>query len=137
MTTTQTQTLEQRAKTLGADLVLEGGGVKGIGLVGAVMELSTAGYAFPRVGGTSAGAIVAALVAAYQTKGVPLATLVDDLRELDYTKFMDKDFAERHFGVVGMAEALIAHQGFYSTNYLYQWLHSKLDTHRCPHVRRS
>lgn len=127
MTATQAQTLEQRAKTVGADLVLEGGGVKGIGLVGAVMELSDAGYVFPRVGGTSAGAIVAALVAAYQTKGVPLDTLVDDMRELDYTKFMDKDFAEKRFGVVGMVEALIAHQGFYSTNYLCQWLHSKLD----------
>ena len=46
------------------DLVLEGGGVKGIGLVGAVLTLSGSGYVFPRVAGTSAGAIVAALVAA-------------------------------------------------------------------------
>ena len=37
------------------DLVLEGGGVKGIGLVGAVLTLSDAGYRFPRVAGTSAG----------------------------------------------------------------------------------
>jgi NTE family protein len=49
-----------------ADLVLDGGGVKGIGLLGAVLVLVEAGYSFPRVAGTSAGAIVASLVAAYQ-----------------------------------------------------------------------
>ena len=53
-----------------ADLVLEGGGVKGIGLLGAVLALADAGYTFPRVAGTSAGAIVTALVAAYQTAGL-------------------------------------------------------------------
>ena len=39
-----------------ADLVLEGGGVKGIGLAGAVLALDQAGYRFQRVAGTSAGA---------------------------------------------------------------------------------
>jgi NTE family protein len=38
-----------------ADLVLEGGGVKGLGLVGAVGRLLRQGYSFPRVAGTSAG----------------------------------------------------------------------------------
>ena len=37
------------------DLVCEGGGVRGIGLVGAVDALGAAGYGFPRVAGTSAG----------------------------------------------------------------------------------
>ena len=113
--------------TRGADLVLEGGGVKGIGLAGAVITLAEAGYVFPRIGGTSAGAIVAALVAAYETRGVPLTKLEDDMRELDYSKFMDKSLLERHFGVIGLAEALISKQGLYSTGYLDQWLHSKLD----------
>ena len=45
-----------------ADLVLEGGGVKGIGLVGALSVLEQSGYTFERVAGTSAGAIVASLV---------------------------------------------------------------------------
>ena len=49
---------------LRADLVLEGGGVKGIGLVGAIAVLEERGYLFNRVAGTSAGAIVGALVAA-------------------------------------------------------------------------
>ena len=38
-------------------------GLKGIGLVGAVLVLSEAGYTFPRVAGTSAGAIAATLIA--------------------------------------------------------------------------
>src|ERR1044072_7106847 len=52
-----------------ADLVLEGGGVKGIGLVGAAMRLAEHGYEFPRVAGTSAGAIVGAVLAALQRRG--------------------------------------------------------------------
>ena len=41
-----------------ADLVLEGGGVKGIALVGAISVLEERGYQFRRVAGTSAGTIV-------------------------------------------------------------------------------
>ena len=51
-------------RTLVADLALEGGGVKGIGLVGAVLVLAEAGYSFRCVAGTSAGAIAATLIAA-------------------------------------------------------------------------
>jgi NTE family protein len=47
--------------SLHADLVLAGGGVKGIGHAGAVAALRDAGYTFPRVAGTSAGSIVGAL----------------------------------------------------------------------------
>ena len=121
-------TLEQQAQqNLGADLILEGGGVKGIGLVGAVMTIREAGYVFPRVGGTSAGAIVAALIAAYQSRGVQLSQLEHDMRDLDYTQFMEKTWAERHLGIVGQAASLLEHQGVYATGYLEQWLASKLD----------
>ena len=46
-----------------ADLVLEGGGVKGAGLAGAVTALNGT-FDFHRVAGTSAGAIVASFIAA-------------------------------------------------------------------------
>jgi NTE family protein len=46
------------------DLVFEGGGVKGLGLAGALLELDARGYQPQCVAGTSAGAITAALVAA-------------------------------------------------------------------------
>jgi NTE family protein len=60
-----------------ADLVLSGGGVKGIGLVGAVVALMDAGYSAQRVSGTSAGSIAGAVVAAASMPvlGPPLALL--------------------------------------------------------------
>lgn len=52
-----------------ADLVMEGGGVKGTAFVGALDVLSAAGCAFPRIAGTSAGAVTGVLVAALQRAG--------------------------------------------------------------------
>jgi NTE family protein len=127
------QTLEERARLgLGADLVLEGGGVKGIGLAGAAITMHKAGYVFPRVAGTSAGAIVAALVAAYQSPkaaaaGVDLMQLETDMRELDYHQFMDTSWAERHLPLIGKGADIIEHQGMYKTDYLANWLTSKLE----------
>jgi NTE family protein len=42
---------------LPADIVMEGGGVKGIGLIGALETLEKE-YAFQRIAGTSVGALV-------------------------------------------------------------------------------
>ena len=121
-------TLEERALAgLGADLVLEGGGVKGIGLVGAVLTLHEAGFVFPRIGGTSAGAIVAALIAAYQVRNVPLTQLQADMADLDYTQFRQKTWAEKHLGLIGDATALVSHQGVYASSYVQEWLTSKLE----------
>jgi len=121
-------TLEQRAQAgPGADLVLEGGGVKGIGLAGAVLVLHEAGYVFPRIGGTSAGAIVAALIAAYQVRGVPLRQLETDMADLDYAELMQKTWAEKHLGLIGDTESLLRHQGLYASSYVEQWLTSKLE----------
>ena len=47
-----------------ADLVLSGGGVKGVALVGAVGALIDAGYGVQRMSGTSAGSIIREIVAA-------------------------------------------------------------------------
>lgn len=46
------------------DGVFEGGGVKGVALIGAVKRMEEEGIEFSRVAGTSAGAISAALIAA-------------------------------------------------------------------------
>jgi NTE family protein len=45
------------------DAVFEGGGMRGIGLVGAIYEFEKNGYLFRNVAGSSAGAIIAALIA--------------------------------------------------------------------------
>ncbi len=46
-----------------ADAVFEGGGIKGIGLVGALKTFEENGYHWKNICGTSAGSIVAALLA--------------------------------------------------------------------------
>ena len=67
------------------DLVLEGGGAKLPGLVGAVESLADAGYDFHRIAGTSAGAIVGALTAA----GIAPQTLEQKVLEQGFTEFED------------------------------------------------
>jgi NTE family protein len=105
-----------------ADLVLEGGGVKGIGLAGAVLELDSAGYVFRRVAGTSAGAIAAALIAALNAAGKPLSHLADILASVEYPKFMAKSQLRAVFGRLGDAEQLLLHMGLYDGDYLVDWL---------------
>jgi NTE family protein len=104
-----------------ADLVLEGGGVKGIGLVGAVTALADAGYAFPRVAGSSAGAVVASLVAALQVAGEPLARLEDILRTVAPRRLRDPGGLGR-LPVVGRALSLLVHDGLYEGQYLEDFL---------------
>ena len=119
-----------RASTDGekkADLVLEGGGVKGIGLLGAVLTLADAGYSFPRVAGTSAGAIVAALVAAYQTAGLDLHDLEEVMRRVDYTRFEDGPLLEKLTGPLGEGADLLLHEGMHSGDYLEEWLGPELE----------
>lgn len=100
-----------------ADLVLEGGGVKGIGLVGAYTSLTQAGYEFHRVAGTSAGAIVGSLIAA----DMPPERLRQVMREVDYGRFEDKGFLD-HLGLVGKGMSLLFEKGIYEGEYLREWL---------------
>ena len=67
------------------DAVFEGGGVKGIGLVGAVSEIEAKGYEFVNLAGTSAGAIVATLLAA----GYKAAEVKDIINGLDFNTLVD------------------------------------------------
>src|ERR687885_417008 len=57
------------------DLVFEGGGAKGIVLVGAYEEFVRRGHTYGRLLGTSAGAITAAFVAAGYTPAEMLGAL--------------------------------------------------------------
>ncbi|EUA53223.1 patatin-like phospholipase family protein [Mycobacterium intracellulare 1956] len=61
------------------DLVLSGGGVKFIGLVGAIVALMDAGYSIKRVSGVSAGSVVAAILAAGSTDGQLTGAQVKEL----------------------------------------------------------
>jgi NTE family protein len=105
-----------------ADLVLEGGGVKGIGLAGAILTLDEAGYRFQRVAGTSAGAVAAALVAALNKAGRPLSELKGMLESIDFQRFMRKSTWRRLLGPLGDAEQLVFRDGLYDSGYLVEWL---------------
>jgi NTE family protein len=115
---------------LNADLVLEGGGVKGIGLAGAIMVLAEAGYRFPRAAGTSAGAIAAALVAAIEKSGQDMTVLREYLDDISYPEFMQTGPVRRVFERVGGRFAdgceLMFRPGLYSGDYLRTWLGAKL-----------
>jgi len=110
-----------------ADLVLSGGGVKGIGLVGAVVALMEAGYRPQRVSGTSAGSIVGAVVAA-ASMGQQLGP--EDVKELalqlDYHKFTDPGPVER-LPLLGPSLAVLRGTGIYKGDYAHDWVRSQLD----------
>jgi NTE family protein len=110
-----------------ADLVLSGGGVKGIGLVGAVVALMEAGYRPQRVSGTSAGSIVGAVVAA-ASMGDQLGP--EDVKELalqlDYHKFTDPGPVER-LPLLGPSLAVLRGTGIYKGDYAHDWVRSQLD----------
>ncbi len=102
-----------------ADLVLEGGGVKGLGLVGAVLHLMREGYTFPRVAGTSAGSIVAAFLAAGATAD-ELAAIMD---RLEYPRVPDRA------GPPGIGESLglVRHSGAHPGNYIHGFVRDELE----------
>jgi NTE family protein len=107
------------------DLVLEGGGVKGVALAGALQPFGDAGYSFARIGGTSAGAIVGAVLAALQQRGEPVSRLEDVARSLDYSKFPDRGFPGRHLGPLGFVAdglSVLLEDGAYEGAYLRSWL---------------
>jgi NTE family protein len=90
------------------DLVFEGGGVRGIGLVGALAVLEAEGYQFVNMAGTSAGAVIAALLAAGYG--------ADDVRriimDLDFAKFKDTSLIGRVPGI-GAVTKILMERGLY------------------------
>jgi len=111
-----------------ADLVLEGGGVKGAGLAGAI-EVLAEQYEFSRVAGTSAGAIVASFVA---------AGLTDDLQQImtstNLADFLDEGFFG-HFGKLGQGIDVLRRQGIYRGQKLHDWIADTLA--HAPHPVRT
>ena len=106
---------------LKADAVFEGGGVKGIGLVGAIAVAEERGYQWVNVAGTSAGAIVAALLAA----GYSAAEMKKVLEELDYNRFKDTSFLDR-VPLVGPMASLIFEKGIYEGRFCEKWIRELL-----------
>lgn len=104
-----------------ADAVFEGGGVKGIGLVGAVCRLEEAGYSWKRIAGTSAGAIIAALLAVgYSGKEIKKIML-----GMDYNRFNDTNRIQS-IPLVGGLLGTLFERGIYSGDYVEKWLENLL-----------
>lgn len=108
------------------DLVMEGGGVKGIALAGAVEVLEERGYRVNRVAGSSAGAIAGALA----TSGIAGAEMVEILRGTDYRAFEDGPWWTRT--MLGKGLAILTHLGVHRGDALAAWLERQLEEHAGP-----
>lgn len=103
------------------DAVFEGGGVKGIGFAGAIFEIEKAGYSFENIAGTSAGAIIAALVAV----GYTSEEIKEELGKLNYNNFKDQDSLSK-IGIPGKLINIIWKYGIYKGDYFEIWMEELL-----------
>jgi NTE family protein len=104
------------------DLVFEGGGVKGIALVGAFSFLEEQGYEPRNMAGASAGAIVAALIAA----GYTSAELRKIIGELDYDHFKDESWEDR-IPLAGRSLSILKDLGVYEGEAFLAWMRNLLE----------
>jgi NTE family protein len=104
------------------DLVFEGGGVKGIALVGAFSVLEERGYEPQNMAGASAGAIVAALIAA----GYTSTELRKIIGELDYDHFKDESWEDR-IPLAGRSLSILKDMGIYEGEAFLVWMHDLLE----------
>jgi len=104
-----------------ADIVFEGGGIKGIGLVGALNTFEKNGYQWKNICGNSAGSIVASLVAV----GYSASEIKKLMIELDYEQIADKS----HFNIPILSNTLnlLLKKGIFKGDYLKNWLDEVLD----------
>ncbi|MBV9020196.1 MAG: patatin-like phospholipase family protein [Ktedonobacteraceae bacterium] len=113
-------TVKQENSVIHASAVFEGGGVRGIAHVGALTVAESLGYQWDYVAGTSAGAVVAAFVAA----GYSAEEMREIMQEVDYRKFIDHPlFDLMHFSEV---IRMIAKGGFYTGSYIETFMREKL-----------
>ncbi len=97
------------------NLIFEGGGVKAIAYIGALEILEQKGILkdIKRVGGTSAGAITALLLALnfniYEIKNI--------LWQMDFKKFMDSNW-----GVIRNTDRLLNEYGWYKGDFFRNWI---------------
>jgi NTE family protein len=104
-----------------ADLVFQGGGVKGIGLVGAYSVLEERGYQSVNMAGASAGAIVAALVAV----GYSAEELRGIMMEIPFNKFTDEAWEDRIW-LLARPLSLLKDKGVYEGKMFHDWIKNLL-----------
>jgi NTE family protein len=105
-----------------ADLVFEGGGVKGIGLAGALATLEERDYRAQNIAGTSAGAITAALLAA----GYSAAELREIIVSLDYRQFQDRGWEDK-IPLIERSLSMLLDLGLYEGDRFLEWIRERLE----------
>lgn len=114
-----TRHVERNSNTQ-ADLVLEGGGVKGLGTVGAVLRLLEKGYTFARIAGTSVGAVAGAIVAT----GTDVLTARRVMSRLELDRVPDR--SRPRLPLVSEGVSLLFSSGAYEGDYIRNWLYREL-----------
>lgn len=101
------------------NLVFEGGGVKGIAYVGALGVLEQKGILknIKRVGGTSAGAIIALLIGL----GYSLSELENIITTLNFENFLDDSW-----GILRDAKRIVEEYGLYKGDFFLNWAAEKV-----------
>jgi NTE family protein len=105
------------------DLVFRGGGVKGIGLVGALAVLEERGFQAQNLAGTSAGAVVATLYAA----GYSASDLREIIMAFDFNRFMDRSWRDRIPGI-GTPLSILKDHGIYVGQAFLEFMRDHLQT---------
>ena len=103
------------------DAIFEGGGVRAIGFVGAVCFMEEKNFYWQRLAGTSAGSIIASLLAVGYT-GKELYSIISDM---DYSKFLDVKGIQA-IPLLGKPLGLLFQNGMYRGDYIEQWMQGLL-----------
>lgn len=104
-----------------ADAVFQGGGVKAIGFVGAINCLEENGFTWQRVAGTSAGALIAALISV----GYKGHELKDIMLTTEYRDFLERKGMNR-VPFIGKPLSILLDKGIYCGDNLETWIHKLL-----------
>ncbi|MDQ0970760.1 NTE family protein [Neobacillus niacini] len=104
-----------------ADAVFEGGGARGIAFVGAIQAMEEEKVEWQRIAGTSAGAVIAALLAS----GYKSYEIRKHLSELDFSKLRGRSLMNR-IPIIGSLLELMFNLGIYKNDYLEAWIDSLL-----------
>ncbi|WP_045516629.1 patatin-like phospholipase family protein [Neobacillus niacini] len=104
-----------------ADAVFEGGGTRGIAFVGAIEAMEEEKVEWQRLAGTSAGAVIAALLAS----GYKSYEIRKHLSELDFSKLRGRTIMNR-IPIIGSLLELMFNLGIYKNEYLETWVDSLL-----------
>src|ERR1700739_3373919 len=110
-------------KSKPVDLVVSGGGVKFIGLGGAIVALMDAGYSIKRVSGVSAGSVVAAILAALSKDG---RLTGEKLKELAFSVPLHKWRDAGPVPYLGAAWGLVRDTSIYRGDVAHDWIRSEL-----------